>query len=274
MPSLENRVRVAIIASGQPYQEAAAWAAATFGRYGAHANSVSVFLPENEMALDLLKIHSTKFGFSVKKFPFHPISEKKFTSQLKCQAYLFAVSQLREREPLFLVDADTCCFKPLTVPLELKSAIQSGKIGLVPDIADHHSQNPADPWYLTPQERLTYVNSGVILASRDSLRLFEVFRKLSEQEPFLRGPFNDQKIINFALGKYFRNKLLLLDKAYNNIGFEFSKKTIIGHFAGGAGHLGNQQRKHAHQAACAELLREMPPSATRATISTRSNSAL
>src|SRR5262249_46992000 len=128
-------------------------------------------------------------------------------------------------------------------------------IGLAPDIEDHHSRNPADPWYLPPAERLPYVNSGVILASKRAQGLFERFCELSGQEAFLRGPFNDQKVINFALGKYFRDKLFLLDKAFNDIGRAFSTRTIIGHFAGGAGYLAKQPRKRAHQTACAGLVR-------------------
>jgi len=251
----DRKLRVAIIACGQAYQEAAAWAACTFARPAADVDEVSVLLPEQETEIKALKIRSKSFCFSLQKFPFRPISEKKFTSQLKCQAYLFAVSQLNEGDLLFLVDADTCCLKPLVVPPDVESAIRSGKIGLASDIADHHSRNPADPWYLAPTERLTYVNSGVILVSRHAQGLFERFCELSQQEDFLRGPFNDQKVINFALGKYFRDKLLLLDKAFNDIGRAFSTRTMIGHFAGGAGYLAKQPRKRAHQTACGVLVR-------------------
>jgi hypothetical protein len=125
---------------------------------------------------------------------------------------------------------------------------------LVPDIADHHSQTPTDPWYLTAKERLTYVNSGVIFASLGSLELFRTFRDLSGQDDFLRGPFNDQKIINFALGKYFSDRLRLLDEVYNQIRQPFPPATIIGHFAGGAGYLAGQSRKLAHQQTCSEVL--------------------
>lgn len=249
----ENRTNVAMIASGAAYQEAAAWSAATFARI-AQANRVSVLTPETEGQSELLQIHSERFGFALQTFPLRIVSDKKFTSQLKCQAYVFALSQLNAGELLFLVDADTCCFKPLSVLQERERSILSGKIGLAEDIQDHHSHNPTDPWYLNPGERLPYVNSGVILASAKSLPLFEEFRRLSQQEEFLRGPFNDQKVINFALGKYFPDKLLLLNRSYNDIGFDFSARTIIGHFAGGAGYLGQQARKGAHEAVCAQLL--------------------
>jgi len=247
-------VRVVIIASGEPYQEAAAWAAPTYSNYLPQSDRLSVLLPDEEIMLDELKLHSKTFGFSLERFPFRPVSEKKFTSQLKCQAYVFAVSHLKKDELLFLVDADTCCFKPFAVSLKVKSAIRSGKIGLVPDIADHHSETPTDPWYLAPHERLPYVNSGVILTSKSALPLFKIFRELSERPDFLQGPFNDQKVINFALGKYFRDKLVLLDRVYNRIGEAFSEDTIIGHCAGGAGWLGTQKRKVSHQNICAGLL--------------------
>jgi hypothetical protein len=188
------------------------------------------------------------------RFPFRLISDQKFTSQLKCQAYHFAVSELKRNELVLFVDADTCCFRPILFREDILRSIRSGRIGLIPDIADHHFKAPTDCWYLTHKERLTYVNSGVVLASSASLALFDRFRQLSERPEFLHGPFNDQKVINFALGKFFHDKLLLLDKSYNWIGPPFSADAAIGHCAGGAGWLGSQRRKTIHEQVCADIL--------------------
>jgi hypothetical protein len=244
-----------MIASGEDYQEAAAWAAPTYARQVARPARVSVLLPRGETPLPLLKAHARKFGFKIREFSFRPVGETKFTSQLKCQAFWFALFHSRPGEILFLVDADTYCLKPLKLSAGIQSAILGGKIGLAPDIEDRHFRSPADPWYLTPEERTTYVNSGVILASRASLDMFKTFRGLSRQPPFLQGPFNDQKVINFALGKYFRNKLLLLSEAYNAIDDRVSSATIIGHCPGGAGRLGSHPRKQVHLRICAGLLK-------------------
>jgi hypothetical protein len=253
-PSGPSAVHVAIIASGKDYQEAAAWAAPTYTRQVVRPDYVSVLLPRRERPSALLKTHAQKFGFKIRQFPFRPVGEAKFTSQLKCQAFCFALSESRNGEILFLVDADTYCVKPLTLSSDIQSAILGGKIGLAPDIEDRHFRAPTAPWYLNPEERTTYVNSGVILASRASLDMFKTFRKLSRQPPFLHGPFNDQKVINFSLGKHFRNRLLLLSEIYNAINNRTSSATIIGHCPGGAGRLGSHPRKQVHLGICAGLL--------------------
>ncbi len=248
--------RVSIIASGREYQEAAACAAPTYTRHLPWPEAVSVLVPRGEGLTDLLRAHSRRYGFSVARFPFRQISEHKFTSQLKCQAFLFAVQDLEDGEILFLVDADTFDLKPLALPIEVQVAIRGGKIGLAPDIEDRHSRVPTEPWYLAPAERAPYVNSGVIVASRKSLDMFRLFRRLSRQARFFRGPFNDQTVINYALGKHFRDRLELLDTNYNGIGSHLSQDTIIGHCAGGAGWLGRQPRGLAHRSICPELLRK------------------
>jgi hypothetical protein len=255
-PVLGFMLRIAVIASGKDYQEAAAWAAPTYVRHLGNPSAVSVLLPVGEKTWRLLGAHAKEYGFGIAAFPFTQKSAAKFTSQLKCQAFYYAVSRLGHDDLLFLVDADTYCAKPLTLKPRLKSAILAGKIGLVPDVRDNHCRNPAEPWYLTAGERKTYVNSGVILCSRSAAGLFKVFKRLSGTANFLRGPFNDQKVINFALGKYFGDQLLLLDKAYNGMRQFRSPATIIGHCAGGAGRLaeGAALRKREHKFLCARIL--------------------
>ncbi len=167
------------------------------------------------------------------------------------------MSQLADGELLFLVDADTHCAKPLVISPEVEDAILSGKIGLVPDITDRHCKITDRPWYLGPEERTIYVNSGVVLASRSSIPMFETFVELSQLPQFLGGPFNDQKVINFALGRYFWDKLIVQDKAYNGMRAYRSSSTIIGHCPGLAGRLGEEPRAAEHQALCANILRSV-----------------
>jgi len=247
-------LRVIILASGREYQEAAAWAAPTFARNVPNPEKVSVLVPEQEGAIDALARHSLKYGFQIGHFPLRATRDQMFTSRLKCQAFVFAISLLNPGELLFLVDADTCCLKPLAVPAGIEEEILKGNIGLAPDIEDRHFQKATDPWYLSAEERTTYVNSGVILASAASLDLFKSFQEFSERPLFLRLPFHDQTIINFALGKYFRSRLVLLNAIYNGIRPFLSTGTVIHHFAGGAGYLGSQARKAAHEKMCCGTL--------------------
>jgi hypothetical protein len=247
-------LRVAIIASGPAYQEAAAWAAPTYSRYLRQPGAVSVLLPKQEDAAALLRERAGEFGFAIRKFPYRPVKDCKFTCHLKCQGFHFAVSRLGPGDLLLLVDADTCCRRPLAPPRSLARVILRGNIGLVPDIQDRHFKDVSHPWYLNPVERKTYVNSGVILTAQAALGMFEVFLELSENPAIVRGDFNDQKVINFALGKGLGDRLVLLDRAYNAILRPFPAGTIIAHFAGGAGGLAGHARREAHRTLCATVL--------------------
>jgi hypothetical protein len=215
---------------------------------------VSVLVPAREPLSGLLKTHAESYGFAINRFPFRQVSQEKYTSQLKCQAFVFAISQLVEDELALFVDADTCCLRRVGFPARVLHAIRLGSIGLVPDIEDRHSKSPGDPWYLATEERLPYVNSGVILAAGRSLPLFREFRVLSERQEFLCGPFNDQKVINYAMGRNFRDRLVVLGRKYNWIGPPFGPSAMIAHYAGGAGWLPQQRRKGRHAARCAQIL--------------------
>jgi hypothetical protein len=251
-------MRVVIVASGEAYQQAAAFSARTYLTKSPNAE-VSVLVPEEEPISNELNQCSEKNHFDLERFPFRQISERKFTSQLKCQAFVHALSTAFKGELLAFVDADTCCLKEIRVPRKAAQRLKDGSIAMVPDIKDRHFTCPNDPWYLAENERRAYVNSGVILATAASLPLFRRFRSLSEQSRFLHGPFNDQKVINFALGKYFRDRLVMLEKKYNFIGPPFSTATIIAHFAGGAGYLGEQRRKFLHESFCAHAINGKNP---------------
>lgn len=246
-------LNVSIIASGGRYQEAAALAAATYRLHLSNPGKVTVFLPEQENPVHILKANSQRFRFAIRTFPFDPIKAENLTSQLKCKGFWHAVSTVHVDELLLLADADTYCLKPLRISAETEAAIFPGKIGLVRDVNDLHSQKPEDPWFVPKEERASYVNSGVILASRNATDIFRVFFELSRQPQFLRPRCQDQGIINFAIGKFFRNRLFLLDGMYNRMGFRQCAGAIIGHCAGGPGHLGGN-RKASHAQLCATIL--------------------
>lgn len=247
--------RIAIIVSGTAYQEAAAWAAATYAKYIERPEMVSVLVPMREALVDQLERHSERYGFKIERFPLILVSRRKFTCQLKCQGFVFAVSQVPEGDLIMFVDADTWCIKPIAVNSALKNSILSGRIGMVRDVTDGHSKTSTDPWYLSPHERSDYFNSGVILASGESLLLFRKFLELSQSPEFLCGPYNDQKVINFAIGKFFRHNIVQLDTAFNGMRQYFSPESIIGHCADGAGLLAKQAgRKSFHERMCISVL--------------------
>lgn len=245
-------MHVSIIASGRVYQEAAAWAAATYVKHLQTLGSVSVYVPSGETCAHLLASHSREFGFAIKSFPFEPTKAQNLNSELQCKGFWHAVSDVGPEELLFIVDADTFCAKPLVVSEEISDAIAGGKIGFVKDICNRHSRKKEDPWFLSYDERRPYVNAGVVLASANSLVAFSMFLELSKQSQFLHATFYGQSIINYALGKYFKDRLLILDRQYNSMGY-FDSSTIIGHFAGGMGGLGDQ-RKAQHLQKCAEII--------------------
>lgn len=252
-------LNIIIITSGKAYQQAAGRAAATYASLITVPHSIFVFIPESESQLTTLKTYSRRFRFSVKSFPFVRVSERKFTSQLKCQGFLFALSAFRDDELVLFVDADTYCLKSIHFSKEVQTAIADGKIGFVPDVKCRHCSRPEKPWYLRPDERVTYVNSGVILASPKSMDFFEKVAALSSEDAFLRGPFNDQKVINFALGRHFKDRLLLLDNVYNGMSKYRTAMTVIGHCAGGAGRFSGTVRSELHKSICGEILLGMRP---------------
>src|ERR1051325_8776407 len=134
--------KIVIIASGTAYQEAAGWAAATYMSKAGPGAEVSILLPEEEPLVNKLSEAVRTSGCAIERFQFKRVSERKFTSQLKCQAYVHAVSGLRKDGLLIFADADTCCFSPITIPGELVDLVLKGRIGLAADIEDRHFQSP------------------------------------------------------------------------------------------------------------------------------------
>jgi len=246
-------LRIVIMASGADYQEAAAAAASTFMVQAADNSSVCVLLPENEPISRNLESRSQTYGFGLESFPFAPGTQTNLTLHLKCQAFVWKLAQLAPEEIALLADADTCCLKPIQLSPTARKQILRGRVGMVPDIVDRHFQDAKSPWYLAPNERSPYVNSGVIFAAATSLPFFAKVLRLSRQPRFLTGPFHDQKVINFAFGRHFPKLLLVMEDKFNTIS-ESDRKTVIAHFAGGAGFLGQQSRAKDHLRKCSEAL--------------------
>jgi len=245
--------KIIIIASGNAYQHAAALAASTFAVHLNAPGTVCVLLPDSEESSPLLKHCSKDFSFAVERFPFTAKYREKFTSQLKCQAYAWRTRGLGHNEIALFADADTCCLQPIQLPMSVTTEIMSGRVGMARDITDRHFTDPSVPWYLAPEERSMYVNSGVIFASNAAQVFFECVQHLSEQPRFLTGPLNDQKVINYALGKHFPGLLVSIERKFNTMG-PVCAETVVAHFAGGAGHLARQKRRHDHEQMCLRVL--------------------
>jgi len=260
MSAAEPILHIMITAAGGAYQRAAAASAATFAIHNASNARISVLLPSTERISSHLRQHSRQFGFAVQKFPFDPGNPDYITSWLKCQAFVWALERVALDDLALFADADTCCLKPIRLGLGIQKKILRGRIGMVLDIVDRHFEDPKVPWYLTPRERRPYVNSGVIFAANASLPFFQFILKLSREPRFLKGPFQDQKVLNFAFGKHFPNTLLLVPRRFNAI-CSCAADTAITHFAGGAGLLGKQSRAADHLKTCR---RELAKSAARA----------
>ena len=248
-------LKIIIVASGTAYHHAAALTASTYAVHLPPPGLVSVLLPDNEESSPLLRHCSKDFDFAIEQFPFTLKDRTKFTSQLKCQTFAWQIARLGADEIVLFADADTCCLKPIELPISAANEIQSGRVGLVPDIKDRHYLDPSGPWYLAPEERSVYVNSGVIFASKEARGFFERVQRLSDEPRFLTGPLNDQEVINYALGKHFPGLLVPLDKRFNTIG-RICEETVIAHFAGGAGFLAQQWRRHDHEQLCMTVLKD------------------
>jgi hypothetical protein len=248
------KLTVAIISSGATYQHAAALGAAT-NKMSSGATNVYVYRPKHEKSTESLLRLSREYGFRIKSFEMARVSDRKYTSQLKCQGFYQAVCDTPPGGLLLLVDADTCCKARLSFSATVTEQILAGGIGLVPDTANRHTSNPKEWSYVKPERRLQYVNSGVILTSAEALPLFARFRDMAVNAEFLCGPFNDQTIINYALAQYFPSHLVILDKRYNGLRSFLSPKTLITHCAGGAGGLRTGGfRERTHTKMCLDVL--------------------
>lgn len=248
-------LKTCIVASGESYQESAAWAAATY-RMVMPEMQVVVLVPSEENEHPQLISHRDKFGFAIARFEFAKVSDKKLTSQLKCQGFLNALNHIERNEILLLADADTVCCRPIILGEKDEKVILSGSIGMAVDVRDRHTNRRKAPWFLPRDIRQAYVNSGVIFSAAACGDMFLRFEELSRTPNFLRGPFNDQKVINYALGKYFPGRLVVLDPRFNGLRRRANEDTVIKHFAGGAGKLnsGQGRRKRMHQEACAAVV--------------------
>jgi hypothetical protein len=247
-------ISVATVASGPTYQRAAGLAMATFRSRASDVGSLSVYVPNGELIDGDLRHLSIVYSFNIEKFDYTLVAKQKFVSQLKCQWFVIALRNSDRRNPILLVDADTYCRGELAFSAELCEAIKSGRVGMVPDVKDRHTENESRPWYVPVRDRPLYVNSGVILASSAALDVFEEAESLSRTRAFLRGPFNDQKVLNFVLGTRFQSRLLYLDKKYNGMRLFRNDSTIIGHCAGGAGLMNTGVRRTInHERICRRL---------------------
>jgi hypothetical protein len=215
---------------------------------------VYVLVPDHERILSRLKAVADHFKINIHPFPLEPLPESSIYLRLKCKGFLEGMKLLAADDLIYFVDADTYCNKPLNINANIKKQILSGKVGFVPDIKDRHSRNPLKAWYLEPHKRVRYVNSGVILASVRSLDVFETFHRLSINPAFIGGPFHDQLIINFALGAFFNERLVLLEKRFNNMESKYHHNTIIGHCAGGFGGYEHSGRYREHERICSGII--------------------
>ena len=214
---------------------------------------VVVLVPEGERISEGLKQSWKKHGFTVARFPFVKGRADNFVALLKCQAFGWVARNLSPEEIAAFVDADTCCLKRVELPTATRGKVLRGSVAIAPDICDRHFGNYQNPWYLPAGERLTYVNTGVMFVSRQSLPFLRCISRLSHEAKAFIGDMQDQTVINFALGRSFPSGLVLLNQKFNRITGR-SKDSVILHFAGGAGLLGQQDRNHDHRKACETVL--------------------
>lgn len=211
-------VRIAMIAGGDKYLRAADLAARTFWKH-------------TSFPLDIYRSEGKN------KFPFDYDDKLRYATQLKPQGFLHVVKKMRENEVVIFVDSDTYCVKPFGMPYPVMRELSKGRIVMVSEPWNRYESLHGDsdrPDYIPEDKRLTYVNSGFIIATRKAMDMFEKFVELSRQPGFSLGPFHDQTVINYALCHYFPDRIAYLDKRWNGI-CTTDENTIIGHNGGGVG---------------------------------------
>lgn len=227
-------ISISIIASGRLYQRLGAMSATSYAINAGEGCSITMYLPHSESPTDDVIRLSERFHFNICTFPFQKVSDQKFTAQLKCQGFANIISNSDSDSIVLFVDADTICFRHLEFTDQIIKDVLAGHLGIANDIADRHTNDSSLPWYLPQSVRREYVNSGVILASKATCNFFLKCRELSERQEFLRGPFNDQKIINYVLGMYSQG-VTTLEPRFNQFWPALlARETVIGHLACGA----------------------------------------
>jgi len=225
-------IRIEMIADGDNYLKAADLAIRTFWKYTDF--KARVCRPTRE-------------------FPFEYNNKLRFTTQLKPQGFLHVIKELHDNEIVIFVDSDTYCVKPFGLSYPVINELSKGKIVMVPEPWDRYESlhgNPDRPDYIPENKRLTYVNSGVIIATRKAVDIFEKFVEFSKQPGFSLGPFHDQTVVNYALCHYFPDRIAYLDKRWNGI-CTTDENTIIGHNGGGVG-----TKLDRHFAVCDAVLKD------------------
>jgi len=233
-------VRTAIIASGAAYLRAAGLAAATVRLRSGLDGTIEIWVPRGE---DVAAIEPAigPFELTLRRFDHQPRAPKP-VAHLKLGA-LVAMGD----GPLLVLDADVCCQRPVELP-----ALLAGQVAGVRDRRDG-SPRVGDPWHV-PGVR-PYVNSGVLLWGPQTIDLRASLLDFADDPGLLGGPFEDQRVLNYALQGTFADRLVLLPPTLNAIRWRWPRRAVLRHFAGGAGRYAERRGGGRHARACRRIVR-------------------
>lgn len=243
------RVSIAMVVSKPKFQYAARMSTATFYHYTDYP--MYVYTPKGEEISREIDVKGIK-----RQFDFNYDTKLRYATQLKPQGFLQILKDLDDDEIVMLLDADTFCIRPFGLTYDIIREVKKGKIAMVPEPWNRYESlhgDPKRPDYIPKEKRLTYVNSGVIIASKKSIDMFEKFVEMSKEPGFSLGPFHDQTIINYALCQYFPDRVYYIDKKWNGVCTHDPETTIIGHNGGGVG-VGVGEPESRHSQVCKAIL--------------------
>lgn len=234
--------QVAITASGPVYQAMAAAAARTYQRNA--EVDVVIQIPDGEVLIADLA------GLPFRRFPWTSPGHAKPWASLKIAGWAAALQAADDL--VLLVDADTCCQRPLEVPEAVSRAVRIGAVAAVPDREPHWPRDTDDPWHV-PEPLPDYVNSGVLLLSEACAPVVERCAELAASDALFAGQYGDQRVLNYLIAT---DALCVhLPADWNAIRPRHPHEARILHFAGGGGDPASRTRQRKrHARACARAL--------------------
>ena len=225
---IKEPFRIVMVASKPKFIQAAKLAKDTFKKSMGNVD-VKIYLPRYE---------ETDGDIDAQYFTFTNDKSLRYATQLKPQGYLQAVKDLEDDQVAMLCDSDVYCIRQFSFSQEVLEIVRQGKIAIVPEPWNRYGSlhnNPDRPDYIPEEKRLTYANTGVMLATNKAVDIFERFVELSKEPGFSLGPLHDQTLINWSLCMDFPERVIYLDKSYNGICTTHPGTTRIGHNGQGVG---------------------------------------
>ena len=175
-----------MISSKDKYHQAGILSARTFKKFLKDID-VNIYIPKTETLSKELQKDADLYNINIKYFNFDNNPNLRYTTQLKPQGFVKILENLPSNQFAFIVDSDTYCIRKFCIPDKTQKSLENGKIIFTKEPWNRYESMHGDknrPDYIPPEKRLEYINSGVIIASKNNLDIFSKILELSTTKDF------------------------------------------------------------------------------------------